>query len=948
MRGRDQEWAVVAQYLRRAENGKGGVLLIEGEPGIGKSKLLSEAASAAAARGFSVSAASADELVQRIPLAPLLAAIGESPVMLPPEDIHLSPADQGPWPTGRVQARLQELAESGPTLVSLDDLQWADPVTLLVLRTLPERLGSYPVVWVLARCTDHEGEVQRLFELLEGDGAIRVKLLPLGDAAVAGLVEDTLGSAPDPGLRALAAGAMGNPFMLIELLHGLRDEAALHISGGCATLVSAHVPKRIQLLVRHKIALLSPRTRQLLEAAAVLGTSFSIEDAAEMLGETPAALLPAVDEAFGAGMLTATRDALVFRHELVWRAVADSMPHALTRALHRQFGEILLDRGGSAIVAAAYLLKGVRHGDRKALAGLDRAVRETLPHSPRTAADLAIRALELTDPLDPARADRSLTAIRALTAARRLDEASELVGVVLSRPLSSLARAELRCALSEVLRLTGQAEQAVAEAQGVLAQRSLPGELRDEAKIALLRGLAEVDDKREAERQVLAILTGEEENGIGVVVGALAVRAAIKWDEGQIAESLELSREAVAKADSEPLDSNDFCPRLDLAARLVDIRSFDEARAIVGEAEALAGLEAETGPGLLRARMDLAAGLLDDAVAEAEAALGAADARERSSSAWLAGSLLAIVALRRGDLLAAERYLGGARASGSLRSRAVRGRPGRGHENIRHCVVAAQVAEARQSPKAAVDLLGDVYDKIDERRWLLIGEPATAPWMVRAAHTAGDRVRAAQVAAVCDDIARANPEFRVVTAAAAHARGILDGDASALAHAAERHTDLWARASANEDLGILVGDSGDRRAAIARLDQALGDYERTGATRDVARVRRRLRRLGVRRRHWTTAERPAQGWASLTDTESFIAGLVSRGLTNRQIAGQMFVSPHTVAFHLRQIFRKLSISSRVELARLAIEQDRGQAGAARGAGPAHQNARHLTAVEVRS
>jgi hypothetical protein len=62
----------------------------------------------------------------------------------------------------------------------------------------------------------------------------------------------------------------------------------------------------------------------------------------------------------------------------------------------------------------------------------------------------------------------------------------------------------------------------------------------------------------------------------------------------------------------------------------------------------------------------------------------------------------------------------------------------------------------------------------------------------------------------------------------------------------------------------------------------------------------------------------------------------------------MFVSPHTVAFHLRQIFRKLSISSRVELARLAIEQDRGQAGAARGAGPAHHNARHLTAVEVRS
>jgi hypothetical protein len=153
---------------------------------------------------------------------------------------------------------------------------------------------------------------------------------------------------------------------------------------------------------------------------------------------------------------------------------------------------------------------------------------------------------------------------------------------------------------------------------------------------------------------------------------------------------------------------------MDLAARLVDIRGFEEARAIIGEVEA-PGLETETKPGLLRARMDLAAGLLDDAAAEAEATLGAADAREGCPSAWLAGSLLAIIALRRGDLIAAERYLGGTRAGGSLRPRAVRPRSGRGRENVRHCVVAAQVAEARQGPKAAVDLLGDVYDKIDDR-----------------------------------------------------------------------------------------------------------------------------------------------------------------------------------------------------------------------------------------
>jgi DNA-binding CsgD family transcriptional regulator len=84
--------------------------------------------------------------------------------------------------------------------------------------------------------------------------------------------------------------------------------------------------------------------------------------------------------------------------------------------------------------------------------------------------------------------------------------------------------------------------------------------------------------------------------------------------------------------------------------------------------------------------------------------------------------------------------------------------------------------------------------------------------------------------------------------------------------------------------------------------------------------RRRLRELGIRRhRHWGTAKRPAAGWKSLTDTELATARLVAQGLTNQRIANQLFISTHTVAFHLRQVFRKLDISSRVELTRIALE-----------------------------
>jgi DNA-binding CsgD family transcriptional regulator len=88
----------------------------------------------------------------------------------------------------------------------------------------------------------------------------------------------------------------------------------------------------------------------------------------------------------------------------------------------------------------------------------------------------------------------------------------------------------------------------------------------------------------------------------------------------------------------------------------------------------------------------------------------------------------------------------------------------------------------------------------------------------------------------------------------------------------------------------------------------------------MARVRARLRAVGIRVRHWARSERPPLGWESLTDTERRIVGLVAQGLSNRQVASQMFLSVHTIAFHLRRVFCKLDVTSRVQLARLAAEQ----------------------------
>ena len=159
----------------------------------------------------------------------------------------------------------------------------------------------------------------------------------------------------------------------------------------------------------------------------MLGRSFLLEDATEMLGVTPATLLPTVEEAMDAGLLVAADDLLSFRHDLMWRAIANLIPEPARKALHRQFGEILLNRGGSALSAAAHLLEAAHTSDPATLAGLDRAAASTLPSSPQTAARLALRALELTSPSDPAALPRSVAAAEALTAAGQLDQATRIV-----------------------------------------------------------------------------------------------------------------------------------------------------------------------------------------------------------------------------------------------------------------------------------------------------------------------------------------------------------------------------------------------------------------------------------------------------------------------------------------------------------------------------------------
>ncbi|MDM4722195.1 LuxR C-terminal-related transcriptional regulator [Micromonospora sp. WMMA1363] len=950
VRGREEQLEQISTNLQRvAAVRQSRVLMVTAASGSGKTRLLIEAANIADDMSFAVvNGVAAGE--NAVPGAAQVATGAQLPTPgIVANGVH-SPRVTSTVETAR--ARLRHAAQHIPTIVTLDDLHLADPSTLMALCDLILAHEGRPVVWLLA-FTSPAGAapsepMTTCLSRLRGRVAVEpiLRLSPLTGEALAHLVADHTGAVPDPAVLALVESVNDSPCAVIELVRGLMEDGDICTVDGTSRLtpgspgsaptgtavgVPAPVPKRLSLMIEESLLQLSAPTVKSLRLAAVLGSPFAPEDLSAMLDESPAGLLTAVHEAVERGVLVCREEhRLAFRTEPIWRVLLDSVPPPVRALLRRQAAETLLSHPDGVERAALQLAHVAQPHDAKELDVIAEGARRLVATDPATAASLATRGMELLGPGRVERTRLANTAVKALTTVGNLDEAvtvardaideaASLAGAASVAPAGDIAA--LQASMSTALLLRGDALAARRATEDALARQE-GGFQPGEALVTHLAASYLTGDSMAVGR-VRAILNGPDLHDGAVRVAAMTVHALDRWRDGQVGDAVAALRDAVALNQVgdgvQVLD-----PRWFLAFALTRIDEYEEAEAVVhGYAQTTASTARTPAAAVgaaLRAPLSLVRGRLDEAEEAARAGTGQ-DGRYvpiLAPQAWL---VLAHVALRRGAPNHAEDHLNAlARKCPQDASNPWR---------AARLLLQAQLAEAQAGPTAAVEVLAEIGTQAVTPCEIVLEDPAAAAWWVRCALAADRPDIARAVVDTTESLSARNPRVPAVLGAAVHARALAEADADALAEAGRLHRNPWAQATAAEDHAGILLDRGDHETAIAELDRAMNAYGALGGDRDAARVRARLRGLGVWRRHWKHVKRPVSGWDSLTETERKVAKLVAGGLTNQQTATHLFISPHTVGFHLRQIYRKLGIRSRSALIRCeALRTSRPEASTA--------------------
>ena len=922
--GRDAELAVVEEFLTLASEASA-TLVVEGEPGIGKTTLWQEAVRRADERGMRVLSSRPGPSETRltfVALGDFLAAVdsGILSELPPPQlralDVALLRSDpEGSAPEQRAVATaflsvLRLLSLASPVVVAVDDLQWLDTSSRRVLEFAMRRLSSEPVGFLgTVRLDGSAGQAVAV------EWVRRARLSPLTLAALHEILKDELGRTfPRPTLVRIERTSSGNPLFALELARALVEQDEPVRGSG-----PLPVPGDLTELIAGRLRRLSATTRDaLLVASALPQPTLDVLDR------------DAIARAEAAGVVRVDQQRRVFfTHPLLAMSVYGSATESRRREVHRELADRVVDpeeRARHLALAAEVPDEAVAH----ALAEAAQAARD------RGAADAAIELLELACDLTPPDREDALYP-------RRLE-------------------------LGRYLAEAGDPERAGSMLRDV-AENALLGPLRARALLLLAFG-SETSDAGEVATDLCEQALGHAGDDVDLRTEILAAASRMydfdverKVTYAQAA--MELAERGGASAQLQAYALLAFAEAEFFAGRGISYEAFDRAAELESDAALDGGLRPARATHRVHHYSDIRPsarllGILQIYADELDAARREFEverevALEHGDEVQLGRTLirLAIIELRAGDWNLADRHL---QEASSVLERTKQ-------EALRRWMLAT--AASLDTLRGRVDEARDAGE-----RALALATYAGAHWQIGECHAALglldlslDHLTAAaanfdRASEINDHIGPKEP--RLLRFQADHietlvALGELDRAATALERLEQQGqatASAWALATGARCRGLVCSALGDLDGAARSLEQALVEHERLpipferGRTLLAAgqvhrrRNERRLARDALTRSIATFEELGSPLWAEkahaeirrlglrrsapdeLTATEETVASLAASGLRNREIAERMFVSPKTVEANLSRVYRKLGIHSRAELGARMAERER--------------------------
>jgi DNA-binding CsgD family transcriptional regulator len=917
---REREIAAIERVLAAARAGVGAALLVEGPPGIGKSRVLA-AAHGLAAPGLRVVRARGSELERDFPFAvvrqllepvlmgapeqerrELLAGAGAlaEPVLSTPAtgDTDVAAALHGLyWFTANLAAR-------GPLVLLVDDLHWADGSSLRWLAYFAHRLDGLAVALVAASRPAENDREQHLLDQLAANPQVEL-LHPgaLSEAGVAQLAGEALGAPPEPRFAAASRRVTGgNPFLLGELLRELAS-GSVAPSDGNAPLVERLTSRGVSRAASARLRRLPPACRAMALAVVVLGDGAESPFASRLAELDPEAAGVAADALTNAAILAPGRP-LAFVHPLVRASVYAELGAGERSDWHARAAALLTEAGEPVDRIAVHLLACDPRADPDAV----RVLREAAVDARRRGAlEVAVtylrRALREPPPpeLEPWLAfELGVAEFRLVGADGAIPHLRRATDALPDPSSRALAAAQLGSALA----FTQRPDEGVAVLNEAIAQ--LPDDARELGLVLQVARAMVAPGSLDAWRLMEAAGTrfdasGERPATTGerLHVAELALQATLR-SSAENARRLALR----ALADGELLADPGPAPQLVFKAPLALwwADALDDAGRVLS---ALLDLARRYGSAMMFAQAShMRAGVWWRRGALAEAEADAEEVLDAPSPQMRIGVLMLVeVRLARGDVDGAAEL---------WRTSGLETHHGSGRAEVIPLQTRARLHAAQGHTREALADLRRCGEL--ELAWD-IRTPAHSTWRsdaaaLLAAH--GDREQARRL--IDEELARCRafgaPRPLGV---ALRTAGLLDGDLDLLAEAVEVLAASPARlehAHALVELGAAQRRAGRRADARAPLRDAIDLATQCGADPLAARAHDELVAAGARPRR-----DPIESRTHLTASELRVARLAAEGMTNREIAQALFLTAKTIELHLTNSYRKLDIASRSQLAR---------------------------------